>query len=75
MALEIELGGVHDHEVRRAFEMISLAWPRAMITVTTTVARPSAARVGRGAQIYDTTISKPLWSDGTVWRDAAGTAA
>jgi hypothetical protein len=23
---------------------------------------------------YDTTLSKPIWSDGTAWRDAAGTA-
>jgi hypothetical protein len=25
--------------------------------------------------IYDTTINKPIWSDGAVWRDATGTAA
>ncbi|WGW06061.1 DUF2793 domain-containing protein [Tropicibacter oceani] len=37
-------------------------------------ARPSAASVGAGAMIYDTTLSKPLWSDGTAWRDAAGVA-
>lgn len=36
--------------------------------------RPSAATVGSGAMIYDTTLSKPVWSDGAVWRDAAGTA-
>lgn len=40
----------------------------------TTVARPSAVTVGVGAAIYDTTISKPVFSDGAVWRDAAGTA-
>lgn len=39
-----------------------------------TAGRPSAATVGSGAMIYDTTLSKPVWSDGFVWRDAAGTA-
>jgi hypothetical protein len=36
--------------------------------------RPSAISEGVGAQVYDTTLSKPLWSDGFVWRDAMGTA-
>lgn len=39
-----------------------------------TVDRPSAAGLGAGAWYYDTTVSKPVWSDGTTWRDAAGTA-
>lgn len=34
--------------------------------------RPEAASVPVGSQIYDTTLNKPLWSDGTSWRDAAG---
>ena len=38
----------------------------------TTAARPAAATVGNGGQVYDTTLSKPIWSDGTSWRDAAG---
>jgi pectate lyase-like protein/parallel beta helix pectate lyase-like protein len=42
--------------------------------VSTTAARPSAATAGAGAMYYDTTLSKPGWSDGTAWRDAAGTA-
>jgi hypothetical protein len=41
---------------------------------TTTAGRPAAATAGVGAQMYDTTLSKPIWSDGTVWRDAMGTA-
>lgn len=36
--------------------------------------RPSAVSAGAGAFIYDTGLTKPLWSDGAVWRDAAGTA-
>lgn len=40
----------------------------------TTANRPNAVSVGAGSMFYDTTLSKPIWSDGTVWRDAAGTA-
>jgi hypothetical protein len=36
--------------------------------------RPAASSVRDGAMMYDTTLNKPIWSDGTVWRDAAGTA-
>lgn len=39
----------------------------------TTAGRPSAAVVGAGAQYFDTTLGKPGWSDGTAWKDAAGT--
>jgi hypothetical protein len=39
----------------------------------TTAGRPSAAAAGVGAFYYDTTLSKPLWSTGSVWKDAAGT--
>lgn len=35
--------------------------------------RPNAATVGVGRPCYDTTLSKPIWSDGTQWRDATGT--
>jgi hypothetical protein len=38
-----------------------------------TGSRPGAY-VGVGAMVYDTTLHKPIWSDGTVWRDATGTA-
>jgi len=38
----------------------------------TTLQRPGAPTVG--AQFYDTTLSKPIWFDGSVWRDASGTA-
>lgn len=39
-----------------------------------TGSRPTATSAGAGAVAYDTTLSKPIWSDGTVWRDSAGTA-
>lgn len=52
---------------------ISLATNKSVrLAVTTTPTRPSAVSAGKGALIYDETISKPIWSDGTVWRDALG---
>lgn len=39
---------------------------------TTTASRPSAASAGKGAVIYDETLSMPVWSDGTSWRNALG---
>jgi hypothetical protein len=38
-----------------------------------TGARPDPIACGAGAMVYDATLSKPVWSDGTAWRDAAGT--
>lgn len=38
-----------------------------------TGSRPSASTVGAGGMFYDTTLQKPIWSDGTAWRDATGT--
>jgi hypothetical protein len=37
----------------------------------TTAQRPPAPVVGQ--RYYDTTLGKPIWSNGTVWKDAAGT--
>lgn len=39
-----------------------------------TASRPGAVAVGAGSRFYDTTLSRPIWSDGTIWRDAMGTA-
>lgn len=45
----------------------------AAVQVGVTGSRPAAATAGVGTQFYDTTLTKPIWSDGTNWRDAAGT--
>ena len=37
-----------------------------------TTSRPSASSVSAGTQIYDTTLTIPVWSDGSNWRNAAG---
>ncbi len=41
--------------------------------VATTGSRPAATAVPVGAQFYDSTLGVPIWSNGTVWKDAAGT--
>lgn len=42
-------------------------------TVGTTAQRPDAPRIGEAC--YDTTLGKPIWWNGTVWKDAMGTTA
>lgn len=37
-----------------------------------TTARPTAVNAGVGAMIFDTTLNKPIWSNGSTWVDAAG---
>lgn len=37
-----------------------------------TGSRPSASASGQGAQIFDTTLNKPIWSTGSGWVDASG---
>lgn len=39
-----------------------------------TANRPAATSVLKGAQWFDETLAKPIWSDGAVWRDSAGAA-
>ncbi len=41
--------------------------------VYTSANRPDAAEAGKGTQIYDEDLDLPLWSNGTTWKDAAGT--
>lgn len=37
-----------------------------------TASRPSASAVGAGAEFFDITLGKPIWSDGAIWKDATG---
>lgn len=37
-----------------------------------TTGRPAATSVPGGTQIYDSTLGKPIWSNGTNWHDASG---
>jgi len=39
-----------------------------------TSVRPYPAVAGVGGQWYDLTLKKPIWSDGTAWRDSDGLA-
>ena len=47
--------------------------PLRLSTVTTS-GRPSASSVDPGTMMYDLTLSKPIFSDGTTWRDAGGSS-
>lgn len=69
-------GGDFDVELRRtAAGSLSMAGTQTFKTgQAATASRPSAATRGKGAQFYDTTLNRPIWSDGVTWRDAAGTA-
>lgn len=50
---------------------VQFAGPAQLQAVVST-ARPSATVAGVGAMIFDTTLAKPIFSDGAVWRDATG---
>lgn len=39
----------------------------------TTATLPAATSVPAGTHVYDTTLGKPVWSNGTAWTDATGT--
>lgn len=41
----------------------------------TTANRPVLTTADAGFQYYDTTIGKPVWWDGSTWKDATGTSA
>lgn len=40
--------------------------------VYTTAGRPAASVLGAGGAYYDSTLTKPVWSDGAAYKDAAG---
>ena len=42
-------------------------------TSSTTGARPSTTGLPTGYPHFDTTLGKPIWWNGTVWKDASGT--
>lgn len=44
-----------------------------VVTRAATGSRPVASTAGAGAMFLDSTLNKPIWSDGTNWRDATGT--
>lgn len=51
--------------------LVNLTAPLSAMTSNSSE-RPSASSVPVGSHIYDTTLNKPIWSDGTNWLDAAG---
>jgi hypothetical protein len=51
--------------------VVNVNAPLAIQPVPTT-GRPVASSVAPGTQVYDTNLSLPIWSNGTVWHDAVG---
>ena len=43
------------------------------LPVPATGDRPAASDAGVGAMLYDSTLGKPIWSNGSVWKDSTGT--
>ena len=55
---------------------VSASWQLALTLPSptgTTAERPSAATAGVGYMYFDSTLGKPIWSNGTAWTDSAGT--
>jgi hypothetical protein len=53
--------------------LASVAGGAVHVPAHATADRPTPAAAGIGGAIYDSTLSKPIWSDGAAWRDATGT--
>jgi|GEM_PF-3158160 len=53
-------------------EIIASSYIKGMADITAN--RPPAATAGAGASMFDTTLGKPIRSDGSQWVDATGTA-
>lgn len=49
------------------------SYQNAKITFGTTANRPTANLVAYITQYYDTTLGKPIWWNGSAWKDATGT--
>jgi hypothetical protein len=49
--------------------------PPMQLPAYTTTGRPDADTFPAGTMIYDSTLHKPVFSDGSGWRDATGTPA
>lgn len=60
-------------EVTRSNGQVKLAIYPVKVFSAVTGSRPTASAAGVGAHMFDTTLGKPIWSDGTNWKDATGT--
>lgn len=59
--------------IRRSDGAVSFGVPP-RVPPLTTASRPTAAVARAGACYFDTSLKKPIWSDGATWRDATGKA-
>jgi len=62
---------ISDNEWKRRVKTAVNALSSFLTQVDTTAKRP--AKPALGQMYYDTTLGKPIWWNGSVWKDAGGT--
>lgn len=69
-----ELGAASDLSVQRdSNNCLAVNRPIKALTAAT-ASRPAASSVSAGSWMFDSTLNKPIWSTGSAWVDATGTA-
>ena len=66
---QVQVGSVGPLELNGG--QINSNAPLRLSTYSTT-SRPAATSLDAGTMVFDTTLQKPIWSDGSKWRDASG---
>ena len=62
-------------EILTRLSILETARQAARTPAYATADRPAAASVPVGTPIFDTTLGRPLWSNGTAWVSATGVPA
>ncbi|MDB5243855.1 MAG: hypothetical protein JWP57_4481 [Spirosoma sp.] len=57
--------------ITRSTGRVAFAYP-IKVPALATASRPAAFTAGAGAHMFDSTLGKPIWSNGSVWVDATG---
>lgn len=66
------LSGYYDVELRYENDGYDIVSPKSMTTAAAK-ALSSAKTIQTGSSVYDTTLGKPIWWNGTAWVDMSGT--
>lgn len=59
--------------IKRELGQVQILTYPVQVFSATTANRPTPAAAGVGAHMFDTTLGKPIWSNGANWKDATGT--
>lgn len=70
MAVTISPGATNTGSASFSGSVIAGRWIKAQGVANASL--PAASTAGSGAQMFDTTANKPVFSNGTTWRDARG---